>query len=266
MSRGLVPARVVREVLTVKATRNLAIGGALVAFGLWSILTYGGFVRTDFIPTPTQVLHALVFLHFHEALVISTFASLARVLLGFLTSLLLALPIGILAGSIPRVRAALFPVVEPFRILPIAGILPITVLWLGIDESQKIGALVLGTVFFLIVAISSAVESVEPTYDSLAETLGATGWQRITKVLLPAASPVIWEACRNLFGVTFGYILLAEAINAKYGLGAITIAAQRRQHIDQVFAVIVVILILGYGCDFIIKTLGRRVFPWAPMP
>lgn len=266
MSRGLIPARVVREVLTEKATRLLALSGVLVAFGLWCVVSYGGLIRTDFLPSPTEVLSAMLYLHLNEALVRGALASLMRVFLGFGASLVIAFPLGVLAGSLPRLRSLVFPVVEPFRILPIAGILPITILWFGIGEAQKVAALVLGTVFFLVVAVSSAIESVDPTYDDLALTLGATAWQRIRKVLLPAASPAIWEACRNLFGVTFGYILLAEALNAKYGLGAITIAAQRRQHVDQVFAVIIVILVLGYGCDFAIKYVGRRLFRWAPMP
>jgi NitT/TauT family transport system permease protein len=157
-------------------------------------------------------------------------------------------------------------VVEPLRVLPIAGILPLTILWCGIGETQKVAALFLGTVFFLLVAVASAIEAVEPTYLSLSATLGATGWQRIRKVLVPAAGPAIWEASRNLYGVVFSYLLVAEAVASEYGLGALTIAAQRRQHIDQVFALLVVILALGYGSDVALKRLGRFLYPWSEMP
>lgn len=262
----VIPSRFVREVLSERGINVRAVGGALFAFGLWVGLSYGGIVRRDFLPTPGDVLSALLYLHTDQALVRSSAASLLRVLGGFTASLLVALPVGLACGSIPRIRAWVLPTLEPLRVLPIAGILPLTILWCGIGELQKVAALFLGTVFFLIVAIVSAIETVEPTYLSLTATLGANGWQRIFKVLLPAAGPSIWEASRNLYGVVFSYLLVAEAVAAEYGLGALTIAAQRRQHIDQVFALIIVILILGYGSDAILKALGRRIFPWAEMP
>lgn len=262
----LIPTRVVREPLTDRAIQVRAVGGFALALFFWCLLSYGGVIRRDFLPTPGDVLSALAYLHTDQALVRSAVASMVRVTLGFAASLAVAFPLGVACGSIPRLKAWIFPTLEPLRVLPIAGILPLTILWFGIDESQKVAALFLGTVFFLCVAIGSAIEAVEPTYLSLAATLGASGWQRITKVLIPAAGPPIWEACRNLFGVVYSYLLVAEAVNADYGLGALTIAAQRRQHIDQVFALILVILLLGYLSDSLLKWAGRKLFPWTEMP
>lgn len=266
MSFDVIPSHYVREVLSERGRTVRAVCGAIAALTLWVGLSYGGVVRNDFLPTPGDVLNALVYLHTDQALVRSAIASLVRVLLGFGVSLAVALPVGVACGAIPRIRAWVLPTLEPLRVLPIAGILPLTILWCGIGETQKVAALFLGTVFFLIVAIASAIESVEPTYLSLASTLGATGFQRIFRVLLPAAAPSIWEASRNLYGVVFSYLLVAEAVAAEYGLGALTIAAQRRQHIDQVFALILVILALGYASDATIKAMGRKFFPWTEMP
>lgn len=260
------PTRLIREPLTERALKARAVGGSLIAILLWVVLTYGGFIRADFLPTPGSVLSSLWYLHTEQALVRSALWSLFRVLMGFLVSLGVAFPLGVLCGGIPRIRAWVLPTLEPFRVLPIAGILPLTILWCGIGETQKIAALFLGTVFFLVVAIASSIESVEGTYLSLASTLGATGWQKIWKVLIPAAGPSIWEASRNLYGVAFSYLLIAEAVAAEYGLGALTIAAQRRQHVDQVFALILVILLLGYASDALLKLLGRKIFPWADLP
>lgn len=243
-----------------------AFGGVFVALLIWCTVSYGGFLRRDFLPAPGDVISALGHLHTEQALVRSAFASMVRVVLGFVASIVVAFPLGVACGSIPRLKAWIFPTLEPLRVLPIAGILPLTILWFGIDETQKVAALFLGTVFFLCVAVGSAIESVDSTYLSLAATLGASGWKRITKVLIPAAGPAIWETCRNLFGVVYSYLLVAEAVNAPYGLGALTIAAQRRQHIDEVFALILVILVLGYLSDALIKWAGRKLFPWTEMP
>lgn len=252
----------IRENLSVRASRTgaaLGVAGALVA---WSALTYGGFVRRDFLPAPTDVLEALRYLHFDQALVRSAAASFMRVTVGFIVSAAVAYPLGLVMGTWPRVRVVVWPVLAPLRNVPIAGVVPLTILWFQITETQKVAALFLGSFFYLLAGVVEAVENVEETYLHLGYTLGAGPLTTLFKVIIPASAPAVADAFRVMYGIGWTYILVAEAVSAEYGLGALTIAAQRRNHTDQVFALIAVILVIGYVSDSLFRRLNEWLFPW----
>lgn len=239
-----------------------AVVGVSLAFGLWCAASYGGLVRRDFLPAPGDVLAALKYLHFEQALVRSAIASFLRVTAGFAVSAAIAYPLGLLLGAFPRLKSLLFPVLAPLRYLPIAGIVPLTILWFQISETQKIAALFLGSFFYLLAGVVEAVELVEETYLQTAYTLGANTRQVVFRVLVPGSAPAVFEAFRVMYGIGWTYILVAEAVAAEYGLGALTITAQRRAHTDQVFALILVILLIGYASDALFKRMNAMLFRW----
>lgn len=252
----------IREDLTPRQLKLRGAAGVAGALTLWSVATYGGLVPGDFLPSPTAVLRALAYLHFEQALVRSTVASFLRVTAGFLVSAALAYPLGLVAGTFPRVRAVIMGVMGVMRYLPIAGIVPLTILWFQISETQKIASLFLGSFFYLLASVVEAVEGVEMTYIHLGWTLGARVWATVRRVLIPGSAPAVAEAFRVMYGIGWTYILVAEAVAAEYGLGALTIAAQRRGHTDQVFALILVILLVGYFSDVAWRRLNTALFPW----
>jgi ABC-type nitrate/sulfonate/bicarbonate transport system permease component len=104
---------------------------------------------------------------------------------------------------------------------------------------------------------------VEEVYLQTATTLGASKGQLIRHVLIPGSLPAVGEALRVMNGIGWTYVILAEVINAHYGLGALITVAGKRSHVDQIFALVIVILVIGVVTDQIIRFVNRQLFAWA---
>ena len=151
---------------------------------------------------------------------------------------------------------------DPLRFLPISALVPLTIVWFGIEEKQKIVFLFMGTVVYLLPLVVEAVENVDDVFLQTATTLGATKSQIVTQVLIPGSLPAIGEALRVMNGIGWTYVILAEVINAPYGLGALINVAGKRSHVDQIFALVLVILVIGVVSDQIIRFVNQRLFFW----
>ena len=252
----------VRAVVTNRRARSLAFAGLLTFFGLWCALSYSGLLPPLILPTPTDVLKAFPVLHFEEALVRSALASLYRVTMGFILAAVVAIPLGLIMGTFPEIKHFCAPVLDPLRFLPISALVPLFIVWFGIDDLQKIVFLFVGTVVYMLPLVVEAVENVEQVYLQTATTLGASKWQLIAHVLIPGSLPAIGEALRVMNGIGWTYVILAEVINARYGLGALITVAGKRSHVDQIFALVLVILAIGVTTDLIIRLVNEQLFDW----
>jgi NitT/TauT family transport system permease protein len=239
-----------------------ALFGIAGVLGLWAILTYGNVVTRHVLPTPGDVLVAFPRLHFDDGLVRAAAWSFYRITVAFLCSAAVAVPLGIWAGWSPGIKAIVWPIAEPLRYLPIAAVVPLTIYWFGIGENQKIALLFIGTVVYLYPLVVEAVENVEKTFLETAATLGATSGQIVRNVLVPIALPAIFEGGRVVYGIGWTYVILAEVINAEYGLGYIAQIASKRGQLDRIFAIVIVILLLGFLTDAVFARVNRLLFSW----
>ena len=253
----------IRSVVRRATARKLALAGVATFLGLWSLLSYTGLVPGVILPSPTDVLKAFPVLHFEEALVRSAGASFYRVMMGFLLSAAVAIPLGVLMGTYPPIKHFFAPMLDPLRFLPISALVPLFIVWFGIDDMQKIIFLFVGTFVYLLPLVVEAVARVDEVYLQTAMTLGASQGQLIRHVLVPGSLPAIAEALRVMNGVGWTYVILAEVINAPLGLGALITVAGKRSHVDQIFALVLVILFIGVATDFIIRMINKRLFAWA---
>jgi NitT/TauT family transport system permease protein len=253
----------IRAPIQRSTARKLALAGVVVFLGLWCLLSYTGLVPTVILPSPTEVLQAFPVLHFEEALVRSAGASFYRVMMGFLLSAAVAIPLGLFMGTFPPVKAFFAPMLDPLRFLPISALVPLFIVWFGIEDMQKIIFLFVGTFVYLLPLVVEAVEKVDEVYLQTAVTLGARPGQLIRHVLVPGSLPAIAEALRVMNGIGWTYVILAEVINAPLGLGALITVAGKRSHVDQIFALVLVILLIGVTTDFIIRMVNKRLFAWA---
>jgi NitT/TauT family transport system permease protein len=252
----------VRGPITIRRARSLALSGIASFFGVWCLLSYADIIPSVILPSPTEVLKAFPVLHFEEALVRSALMSFYRVMAGFGLSALVAIPLGLLMGTFPPLKHFFAPVLDPMRFLPISALVPLFIVWFGIDDLQKIVFLFVGTFVYLLPLVIEAVENVDEVYLQTATTLGATRGQLVWHVLVPGSLPAIGEALRVMNGIGWTYVILAEVINARYGLGALITVAGKRAHVDQIFALVIVILVIGIVTDFIISRINRRLFFW----
>ncbi len=246
-----------------KALGALGIGVVVLA---WWLITLGDTPETRLIspvllPSPLEVIQAFPAL-LERDLIQSILATLQRVFFGFGLAVLVGVPLGILAGSWRVFDATSAPLAVFGRNIPIAALIPLTILWFGIDESQKVMFIFIACVPFVFSDAVVAVIGVQERYVDTAKTLGANGGQVVRKVLMPLALPDIYNSVRNLFGLAFGYIMLAELINAGYGLGYLLSTSQRRGLIEHIIIILILIGILAFAIDRMLNWFQRGLFPY----
>ncbi|MFC1896050.1 ABC transporter permease [Thermodesulfobacteriota bacterium] len=300
---------------------------------VWHVLTTGTpeerIVGNLTLPSLTETVKSFGSLWFDRALARSALWSLARVLGGFLLAAAVGIPLGVSAGALRRLRAFLRPVSVFGRNVPIAALIPLTLIWFGLGETQKVMFIFFACVAFVFFDSVRAVDDVPDTYLDTAYTLGARflpkrgaaraalaglgyaslfgaaflvlvewpgkadsaalwstwswglaasvgvgfflgfvlwfpilSFQAVQKVLLPLGLPDIMNSLRLLFGLAFGYIMLAEVINAEHGLGSIIILSQRRGPREHIYLALVIIALLAFAIDRVILLTQRRLFPY----
>jgi NitT/TauT family transport system permease protein len=244
----------------------LQAGSVAAILGLWAGLTWGEaeqrLLSPLTLPSPAEVAGAIRSLWFDAALSRSVVWSLWRILVGFGLAAAIGIPLGILAGCFRPVEAALAPPTVFLRNVPIAALIPLTLVWFGLGESQKMFFIFIACLGFVVFDTTRAVAAVDQRYVETAYTLGARRSHVVSKVLIPLAMPDIVNSLRLLFGLAFGYIVLAELIDAKVGLGHIIQVAQRRGPREHIYLVLLVITVLGFTLDRLLWALQKRWFPY----
>jgi ABC-type nitrate/sulfonate/bicarbonate transport system permease component len=251
-----------------RMTRRIVGAGAVgVVVLLWWAATSGPgsedrWISPVILPSPLEVFRSFPVLVNDRALLQSIAATLKRVLVGFGLAVAIGVPVGIIAGAWRVVESAAAPLALFGRNLPVAALIPLTILWFGIDETQKVMFIFIACVPFVYADAVAAITSVPDRYVETAQTLGAGPFQIVTKVLVPLALPDIYNSLRHLFGLAFGYIMLAELINAEHGLGYLLMASQRRGLSEHIILILLIIGLLAYGIDRVLFWFQRGLFPY----
>lgn len=236
-----------------------------LVFIVWSILTYGGFVRpTYFLPSPTQVLSAAARMIQTGELIEHAQASIFVVVVGWFVAVLLAVPLGILMGTLKVVEALFEPIVNFVRYLPVSAMIPLLILYIGIGVEEKISVIFIGTFFQLILLVADVAAHVANDLLDSAYTLGASRFRVLTTVLLPATLPGVMDALRITLGWAWTYLIVAELVAADRGLGIMILESQRGLRTDKIFVGLVTIGLLGFTSDTFTRWLHHRLLPWSP--
>jgi len=258
-SLRLAPPRATRLMVGAGAVGLLIVAWWLATSGLGS---EDRFISPIILPSPGEVVRSFPSLWTDRRLLESIAATLRRVLVGFGLAAVIGVPLGIAAGSWRVIEAAGAPFALFGRNLPVAALIPLTILWFGIDETQKVMFIFIACVPFVYSDVVSAITGVPDRYVETAQTLGASSWQIVTKVLVGLALPDIVNSLRQLFGLAFGYIMLAELINAQHGLGYLLMTSQRRGLSEHIVLILIIIGLLAYGIDRLLFWFQRGVFPY----
>lgn len=245
----------------------LCIGVVLAA---WWFVTRGPtgeerLVGPSTLPSPAETFGAFKNLYFEFELNRNIVVTLKRVTLGFILSLVVGVPLGVLAGCFPRFGAFLAPLIMFGRNIPLAAVLPLLIFIVPGGEERKVAFIFVACVAFIISDSERAIRDVAQRYVDTAYTLGASRWQTIMKVLVPLAMPSIFASARLLFGLAFGYIMLAESI--KYaddvgGLGYQIQIFQRRGLREHIYLIILIIPLVALLVDQFLFWMQRSLFPY----
>ena len=239
-----------------------SIGCFVVIAIVWCALTYSGYLKPMYLPTPSSVVLAIATMAREGTLWLDVGRSVQRVMLGWALAAVLALPIGIICASSPRVRAVFQPIMEFFRYLPVTALVPLTIIYCGIGEKQKYTIIFLGTFFQLVLMIEDTVAGVDRNLLNAGLTLGTTKAGLYYKILFPASLPGIMDAFRMTIGWSWTYLIVAEMISADNGIGYMILRAQRFVATDQVFAGLILIGVIGLATDLLMRILTKIVVPW----
>ncbi|MFO0788209.1 MAG: ABC transporter permease [Pirellulales bacterium] len=241
-----------------------------IVLGIWWFLTRGEheerIIGHNSLPSPAETFNReqLSDLWFTNTLTRNLFVSLRRVVLGFALAAVVAIPLGVLCGCFPWMNAFFAPINVFGRNIPIAALIPLSFALFGIGEAQKVMFIFVAVVAFIMMDTASAIADVSSRYIDTAFTLGASRRQIILKVLVPLAMPRLFNSLRLLFGLAFGYIMLAELVTVgggAGGLGHIINMAQRRSHQETIILVLIVIPAVALAIDRLLYLVQRSLFP-----
>jgi NitT/TauT family transport system permease protein len=245
--------------------RNLAIalplGVTLVLLLAWVLLTTYGQIPAMFLPSPGSVWNAF------GSMMAGGYASdiavsFTRIAIGFAIAVALSIPVGLLMGTFGTCEAILAPMVGTLRYVPIPALVPLLILWLGIDEAPKIAVIALSTFFYNTIMVADAVRNVPRDFVNVSYTLGAGRLAVLRRVILPAALPQIIDALRVNIAVSVNFLFIAELVAADSGMGHRMELAQRTNSSDQMFVGLIIIATIGFTLDRAFRLVQRRLMPW----
>jgi NitT/TauT family transport system permease protein len=250
--------------INIAITSRRFVGIAVAVFValalLWFAIGESGVVLPLFLPTPGKVLGRLGELWSKGTLQSDLLISLYRIMLGFTVSTIAALPIGILIGRYRIWEAAVEPLVDFIRYMPVVAFVPLTILWSGTGDLQKVLIIFIGTFFQQVLMVMDNVKAVPRDFISLGRTLQMPEWSILTKIVLPSALPAIWDTTRITLGWAWTWLVLAELVAATSGLGYRIVTAQRYFQTDLIFGYLLILGMLGLVTDQTMKFAGRKVF------
>ncbi|MEC3979451.1 ABC transporter permease [Amycolatopsis sp. H20-H5] len=263
---GLKPAPALVSIRTPISTRarwTLMVLSFVIPFVAWAALSASAVVDPTFLPSPGSVLDAGLGMASSGELFSDLGATTGRVLYGFGLAVLVSVPLGIVMGTFAAGQALFEPVIGLVRYLPVPALVPLLIIWLGIGEESKIALLFIGSVFFNTLMTADVVRGVPRLLIDASYTLGARRGEVLRKIVVPHSLPGMIDAVRVNMAAAWGFVVVAELVAAESGLGYRIIRLQRFLQTDKIFAVLIVIGLVGLLIDVLLRLLRTKVGRWA---
>jgi len=229
---------------------------------VWQLFSVAGVLPEDRLAAPSQIVSNAYDLFADGGLLDAILVSLRRALLGFLLGSAIAISAGLAVGFSRIGDAAVDPLMQMVRTIPLFALVPLFIIWFGISELPKILLVALGVAVPLYLNLVGALRSVDTELYDVADTLRLTRRERLRHVLLPGALPGTLIGLRQALGFAWLALVVAEQINASEGLGYLINNARDVQETDTVVVGILVYAILGLLTDAIVRRLERRALRW----
>ncbi len=238
--------------------------GFICFIGIWEILVRTGMIDPYFLPAPSKVIVRAVDMTMGKDAVLlhDIRISATRVLTGFFLSALIGIPCGLVMGMNSYIRAALNPIVSIIRPLPALSWIPLSMLWLGIDEQQKYAIVFMGCFASILVYTTDATMRVNPILQRAARNLGASWLQVLLYVTLPGALPDIMSGLKVVLAIAWTCVISAEMVGANSGLGFRIWTAKEWSDTGQVLVGMISISFTVLILDVFFRGIERLLLPW----
>ena len=253
---------IIRGSLSRKTYLLLAFAGFVLPIAAWWLLSVSGLVEKVFMPGPLDVLARTLTWFNDESLMGDIWISTYRVFAGFALSAILAIPLGVMIGTYPPMKAMFEPLMDFIRYMPAVAFIPLVMLWVGIEESSKIAIIFIGTFFQMVLMVAEDIRRVPINQIEAAHTMGANRGEIVSLVIIQSAKPALLDTLRVTMGWAWTYLVVAELVAANSGLGYSILRAQRFMQTDKIFAGIILIGLIGLAIDQLFRLLHRKCFPW----
>lgn len=245
---------------------SLAIGFPVGLVLLWQLAATTGWIDGRLYPAPTDIISYAQTMYTQQNLMVDTWASARRVLIGFAYGSIAGVLLGILMGTSRLVRVTLDATLTGLYTVPKLAILPVFLMILGFGEAPVIAVLGVTVFFFVWISTMSAVQAVPDTYIKASVSFDASRWQTFRHVILPAALPQIFVGLRIAAGVAVLTLIGVEFVFApsNQGIGYITNLGRQLGVPKQAYVGVVIAALMGVVLTWIVRLAGRLATPWAP--
>ncbi|MHA6264665.1 ABC transporter permease [Arenibacterium sp. CAU 1754] len=239
--------------------------GAIVFVLLLIVIEWGtraGWIGNLTLPRPSDVALTLKQLWQSGMLWTHMAPSLTRLVVGSLLGISAGIGVGVMIGLFSYVRAGLVPVVAAMFPIPKIALLPLFVIWFGIDEGSKYALIALGTFTPTVVSTYGAVDNVDRTLVRMGQSFGLSWLSIVRKIVLPGALPGILSGLRVSIAIGIILLVAAEMLGAEYGIGAYILQAGALYDLERLFAGVVILSALGVLTSWSIGLLEKRLLRW----
>ena len=242
--------------------RWIGLAVFVVLVGLAEIGTQYGFISPLTLPKPSDVLLTFRELHASGLLWTHLAPSLTRLAVGAALGATLGIGVGVLIGLFSYIRAGMVPLIAAIFPIPKIALLPLFVIWFGIDEASKYALIAFGTFTPTVVATYGAVDNVDRTLIRMGQSFGMSWKSIVRKIILPGAMPGILSGLRMSLAIAIILLVAAEMLGAEHGIGAYILEAGALYNLERLFAGVVILSLLGVLLSTVIGAIERYVLRW----
>ena len=241
---------------------GMAIALFVALIVLAEVGTRTGVISNLTLPRPSAVLETFVQLWNTGLLWKHLVPSLQRLFVGAAMGIAAGITLGVMIGLFSYVRAGLVPLVAALFPIPKIALLPLFVIWFGIDEMSKYMLIAFGTFTPTVVATYGAVDNVDRSLIRMGQSFGLPWWSIIRKIVLPGAFPAILSGLRVSISIAIILLVAAEMLGAQFGVGSYILEAGSLYDLEKLFAGVTILSVMGLTVSFVIGVIEKRFLSW----
>ncbi len=241
----------------------ISLGIAIAILLTWEFLSDAGLIHPLLAPAPTVIVRTLVRQIATGEIGQHLIATLRRVISGLVIGGVSGVTMGILMGTMPRLRSIVDPFVAAIHPLPKIAILPVVMAIMGLGDASRIAVVALAVFFPMMINTLVGVRQINTTHLDVARNYGASGWKLFTRVIWPASLPMILAGVRIALNMALLLTISIEIASASVGLGSLIWMSWEVLRIDVLYSTLLVIMALGIISNLIFRAVAYRLVPWA---